>query len=658
MLPTLRLIALSLLSGMLSAQAEPALQDQPLSQLERRMDAIQSELDELAQFSLRSGVGSIGHRSGDHAQPDALEWVQIDLEQAVPIDQIVLVPSIWRDTKSGFSADNFPVAFQIIAGIHPDADGTVIASFSASNQLLPRIAPLIIPCATTASWVRLEASILSPRAFDGHYSLDLAEILIFHGRENLALNQPVTASSNNKDKRPGRAPSNLVDGFVPYLMDAAQGEQSLAFFDLYAANHQPILKIDLGTLRPVNGVHLHSIEISDTIPQRFPSDFAMPRHLLIEGASQPDYSDAQVLIDHRVRSVFDTGPILMLNFPETDCRYLRITALEPYIDSTYSGTHESDIPHGRIGFAEIQILSAGKNVAQGRPFSADLQLTSNRALSALTDGRNLYGNILPIRDWLEQLARRHDLETERPALAAELERRYARQKTNMHRLAWLAALLAAGIGFTILINRILRVRQIAQMRERFAADLHDELGANLHTIGLLSDLAEQAQDSPSELSMLHQRIRKVTEQTGTAVRHCTDLLEAEGLYTGLLSDMERAAQRIMAKFNHTITVEGEEHLTALKPRTRADLFLFYKECLVNISRHSDATEFRTQLTATRKQIQLSVHDNGRGIAESTPKSLQRRAQLLKGKMQVECPVAGGTTIHLTLRIRRNQRNHV
>ena len=651
---TLRL--LSQLMGTLTAQAQPPLDEQALSQLELRMDTIQAELNELAQFSLRSGVGSIGYRSGDHKQPNALEWVQIDLEQAVPIDQIVLVPSIWRDTKSGFSADNFPVAFQIIAGIRPDTQGAVIASFSASDQLLPRIAPLIIPCATTASWVRLEATILSPRAFDGHYSLDLAEILIFNGQENLALNQPVTASSHNLDKRSARAPDGLVDGFVPYLMDAAQGTQSVAFFKHYDSKLQPILRIDLGTLRTVNAVYLHSIDISDTIPQRFPSDFAMPRHLLIEGASRPDYSDAHVLIDHRIQSVFETGPILMLDFPETDCRYLRLTALEPYIDSTYSG-----ILHGRIGFAEIEILSAGNNVAQGHSFSADLQLAqlaSNRLLSALTDGRNLYGNILPLRYWLEQLARRHDLETERPALAAELERRYARQKTNMNRLAWLAALLAAGIGFTILIDRMLRMRQIVKIRERFAADLHDELGANLHTIGLLSDLAEEAQDSPSELSMLHQRIRKVTEQTGTAVRHCTDLLEAEGLYTALLGDMERAARRIMAKFSHEISVEGEAHLAQLKPRTRADLFLFYKECLVNISRHSDATEFSTQLTASPKQIQLSVHDNGRGIAEAIPKSLKRRAKLLRGKMRVESPVTGGTTIHLTLRIRRNQRNHV
>ena len=41
--------------------------------------------------------------------------------------------------------------------------------------------------------------------------------------------------------------------------------------------------------------------------------------------------------------------------------------------------------------------------------------------------------------------------------------------------------------------------------ERFAADLHNELGANIHTIGLLSDAATDAQDSKEEWTMGFER---------------------------------------------------------------------------------------------------------------------------------------------------------
>ena len=134
------------------------------------------------------------------------------------------------------------------------------------------------------------------------------------------------------------------------------------------------------------------------------------------------------------------------------------------------------------------------------------------------------------------------------------------------------------------------------------------------------------------------------------------MTEANGLYAGLQADMHRAAQRIMAQLAHDITIDGEVYLDQLKPRTRVDLFLFYKECLVNISRHSGATQFSTHLRADVRTIRLTVSDNGRGMGESPgngiPSSLKRRARLLGAKVTVDSPVAGGTRIALTFRTRQ------
>jgi len=84
----------------------------------------------------------------------------------------------------------------------------------------------------------------------------------------------------------------------------------------------------------------------------------------------------------------------------------------------------------------------------------------------------------------------------RPLVTRELARPYAQQKSTLTWGSWLAGILAIGIGFIILIERNVRMRQLAQLKERFAADLHDELGADLHTIGLLCDLAKESIDSP------------------------------------------------------------------------------------------------------------------------------------------------------------------
>jgi signal transduction histidine kinase len=624
-----------------SAQSHVSLASLSLTQIEERLEEVDTELSSLAHYSLRSGVGAIGYRSVTYTNSTNTESVQVDLGAETPIDQVVLVPTIWRDTEVGFVDDGFPAAFTVIVGKNGDPNGLTIASFTQEDGLLPRIAPLIISCSgVTASWVRIEATELTKRHLDGAYIFQLSELLVFNGPENVALRQPITTSTIPPRSR-SRASAYLVDGFTPYLMDAAHGDQSLAFVNQGDAGDTPALTVDLGSSQPLTAIHLHAVDQSDTVPQANVGDFGIPKRLLVEGANQPDFSDAAVLLDYTWNSIYDVGPIMMLPLQDSPCRYVRLTAFEPYQEGNIS----------KIGFAEIELISKGRNIAVGRPINAKFTGDAARTLDAFTDGRNLYGNILPIRDWMDELAKRHDLESERPVIAAELQKRYDRQKTNLRRMGWLATILGVGILVTVLLDRIFRMRHVAKIKERFAADLHDELGANIHTIGLLSDCAQESEDSPADRKMLMQRIRELTERTGTAIRHCTNMLEASALYIGLAHDMRRAANRIITNFEHDFSIIGESFLERLPSRTRIDLFLFYKECLVNICRHAKATKIKTSLVATSKNLILTISDNGTGLTEP-PNSLKRRARLLGAKLTVESHENAGTNIVLEVKNRK------
>ena len=94
---------------------------------------------------MRSGVGAIGYRSEAHKEVGSREWVEVAFDGTYPIDEIVLVPTLWRDSKNGFQSDGFPEEFRVVAGIDDQEEGTVIAEFHTADSLLPRIAPLIIP---------------------------------------------------------------------------------------------------------------------------------------------------------------------------------------------------------------------------------------------------------------------------------------------------------------------------------------------------------------------------------------------------------------------------------------------------------------------------------------------------------------------------------
>ncbi|MFK7911722.1 MAG: ATP-binding protein [Akkermansiaceae bacterium] len=653
-LQLLVVLSFSLLIG--ATQSSPALNlkqldKASLSGLEQRAATINKQLEQLAHYSMRSGVGAISYRSKPYSEPNHTEWVQIELGQETHVDQIILVPALWRDTKAGFISDGFPVRFKITAGIGKDTSGTVIASFSKEDELLPRIAPLVIPCSITASWVRVEVTELSARLYDGKYNLELAEILIFNGQENMALHRPLTTSSDTPNERGARKKSFLVDGFSPYLMDSGRGIRSIAFLGRTKEINQPSITLDLENTHPLNRIHLHSLDFSHTVPHATPAGFATPLRILVEGANRADFSDAISLVKYHQKSIYDRGPIIIRRFPETPCRYVRLTATQPYI------FEEEGESRYLMGFAEIELFSKGLNVAANKIAVSNLMQNPQqiRSIESLTDSSNLYGQILPTRQWMQELALRHELEKELPLINQQINHRYTDQKTLLRRMIWLVALLIVGIGFMILIGRMLRMRQATRIKERFAADLHDELGANLHTIGLLSDLSKQMIHAPEKLTKLLDRIRDFTERSGTAARNCTNILEAKGICEDLVDEMTRSSRRLLTDLKYDISFSGENLLLKLTPRRRIDLFLFFKECLTNILRHSGATQVSIDLTAEKNNIILTITDNGHGIEsekDTAPASLRRRARLLGGRAAVEHPFEGGSTITLKLKIRQ------
>jgi signal transduction histidine kinase len=627
--------------------------DQDVADLEQRLKDIDSRLGTLAHFTMQTGAGAIGYRSQVHDTAAHEEWVQIDLGETGPIDEIVIVPTIYRSFDSQVRADAFPEAFRVVAGTEKEAAGTVIASFTAADHLLPRIAPVVIPCQTRASWVRVEATTLSARGWDGKYLFQLSEILVFRGDDNIAFGRPVTASSNVAQGDAARHKRFLVDGFVPYLMDAAGGDQGIDFLFAPAGQEPFSITLALGEPHRLSRIHVHAIGISDNVPQAHQSDFGIPKRMLIEAAMKPDFSDATTLVECRPASIFAVGPIMVHAFPETQARFVRLTVTEPWM------------PPGKgnplFGIAEVECLAAGRNVAVGCPVAMQGggrdKPPNPRPLAAITDGRNFYGTILPFRQWLEELAQRHDLEAARPPLRAAIQARYQRQATLVRWLGGLAALLGVLVAVSIGAERLLRQRAIARMREQIAADLHDELGANLHAIALYGDLARAHHDNPERLRVVLDQMRGLTERSGVAARACVNLLDSRELYQGLAVDIRRTTTRLLADIDHHLEIENEDLLASLPQRQQVGVALFYKECLTNIIRHSGATRVVTRLVATPRGVRLAVRDNGHGLVAGlrgrlgghpVPASLRRRARLLGARVAARDGPESGTCIRLTL----------
>eukprot|EP00903_Cladosiphon_okamuranus_P003953 g3951.t1 len=572
-----------------------------ISALENELKDAESELTGLSRLSIYGGVGPIGYRSSWFEDAEHPFWVKIDLGEETMVDQIIVVPALSRTAQQGIHADGLPQVFDIVVGAADGREETVVAGYRAAERDDSGIAPLVFTFPPAiASWVRIEAPRLGKRAYDGRFLLQLSEVFAFSGERNVALRKPVTVSEEKWTEASNAwSPGFLVDGVTPYLMDSKRGEGTLPYVSEQGVI--PTMTIDLGEPGTFSEIRLHAIDQSDTVPQSFAGDLGIPRHMRIEGADRRDFSDARVLLDVRRRSIYETGPILAWNIPEVTCRYVRLRELDSP-GSANVPEHEE-----RLGLAEWELIHEGKNIALGKTAGAG-DSSANRPGSrpmALTDGCNRQGEILPVREWMNELARRHELETRVDALRKALNARYLNQKSLLAWMTRIAAGLVILIGIVIFYSRVMREKNEARVRERIAANLHDELGANLHAIGLLGDIAEESVGIPERLIETVRRIRGLTERTSIAAKNCTNMLEAKGFCEDLVHEMKEDAQRLLADLDYRIHIEGGEPLNRLRRRQRIDFFLFYKECLTNIIRHAHATRVEIHVAAVPGKVTLA-----------------------------------------------------
>ncbi|MDQ8195638.1 histidine kinase [Coraliomargarita sp. SDUM461004] len=635
-------------------QASSAESSQPftelwLHELEALKQQTEAELNGLAHPSLNSGVGAVGYRSKAYADDgNHYEWVQIDLEGSYIIDTIFIIPTLWRDTRFGFVNDAFPQKFRILIGNAAHPEGKVIFTYNADEAPFTGITPMQIPVdSKPASWVRVETNHLTQRALDGMYIFQLSEIMVFEGNEDRALRKPVSASSPVYESATRNA-GTLVDGILPYLINSTEEEHSRAYVSDIDVGDRPALTIDLLETTEITGIRLHATDQADTVPTAHAGEFGLPPHFIVETANNEDFTDAEIVLNVKLNSIFEMGPVLSWNFSKpSHARYIRVTALTPYY-------HRENHKGSRVSFAEIEVLQQGLNIARNKPISTNYKSeTSDSTLSALVDGMNIYGHILPQKQWLEQLSRRHELTILLGKLRIELQRRYTQQKSFLRWAIIAAIFMALVIVFTIPYYKMLSYRKEVHIRERIAANLHDELGANLHAIGMLGDVAERSINVPERLVEAVRRIRALTERTGEAARHCTNMLEAQNICKDIVLEIKQDTQRLLGDHEVSLRLYGEAELEALPRRARIDLYLFFKESLTNINRHAQATKVYIRIAADPQIVKLSVIDNGCGM-NAPPKSLLRRARLMRASIQTKPVQPHGTHIRLKIKLKRNR----
>jgi signal transduction histidine kinase/ligand-binding sensor domain-containing protein len=161
-----------------------------------------------------------------------------------------------------------------------------------------------------------------------------------------------------------------------------------------------------------------------------------------------------------------------------------------------------------------------------------------------------------------------------------------------------------------------RQQAVERERARIARDIHDDLGASLTRITLLSqtvraDLEGQPQ-AAADLDQIYGTARELTramDEIVWAVNPRHDTLDSLVTYLG------RFAQNYLSSAGIRCRLDVPLHLPAwpLTAEIRHNVFLAFKEALHNAVKHAHASEVRISLDLQARGFVLIIGDNGCGF---------------------------------------------
>ncbi len=206
-------------------------------------------------------------------------------------------------------------------------------------------------------------------------------------------------------------------------------------------------------------------------------------------------------------------------------------------------------------------------------------------------------------------------------------------------------------------------RTLERERARIAQDLHDDLGASLTRISLLSDLVKADKEVPGQVEAHANKISQSARQTVRALEEIVWALRpGSDSLQSLVEYLAHFANELFEGDGARCRLDLPNELPdwPLPPDMRHNIFLILKEALTNALKHADAKEVRVQAKTGSDWLELTVSDNGRGLGAQAPanpgkhnglRNMNQRARAMGASLTVRSVPGQGTVVGLVVKFR-------
>jgi ligand-binding sensor domain-containing protein len=209
-------------------------------------------------------------------------------------------------------------------------------------------------------------------------------------------------------------------------------------------------------------------------------------------------------------------------------------------------------------------------------------------------------------------------------------------------LAAAAVLLAAGFYSAARVRQLLEVERL---RTAIAADLHDQIGAGLTDIAILSEVAVRKAGDLPELARVSATARELVDGMGDIVWLVNP--RRDSLYELFLRLKDSYAE-LFAHAGAQLEVADLSPFekVRLPMAYRRDLHLLFQEALRNALRHSGCQHAELSVALHGRRLEVLLRDDGRGFDPDRTgqgeglETMRRRAARLGGRLAIDSSATG------------------
>lgn len=158
------------------------------------------------------------------------------------------------------------------------------------------------------------------------------------------------------------------------------------------------------------------------------------------------------------------------------------------------------------------------------------------------------------------------------------------------------------------------IRSEEEERMRIAAELHDDVGATLSTIGLMLNHANR---NPGDGSVINQA-KELLDESIRKIRDISHQLQPGTLkYLGLMKSLQSHAEMLTRTGHISVTYTPGENWPALDGERELALYRIVQELLSNILKHSGASSVRIAAGQRGPNARILISHNGAGLTEAS-----------------------------------------